>query len=206
MTTARTFLGHPRRLSRIVLIAVGLLLTGCAGGGSTAAAGPGQGDSGAPESGGDDSGTGPGLQVTLNIAGAATVHGSTRAMLPFTASGGQVSSCADYAKGSSDSSGNPMLELPSIIAAQPISGHRVLFTNQIKPYHGAGQYAKDALHGQGGGATVEIDDQAYALGATATAVTLIQPDGSGTLAFANFGNAQNGSTLSGSVMWTCTDH
>jgi hypothetical protein len=215
MEIARTFLGHRhghRRCAGVILAAVGLLLAGCAGGGSSDAGGSDQGygtSGSAPaaagtDAGGDDSDQAA-LKITVDLTGATPLHGEASSfLLPFDQSGHQAANCAEYAKGAPDSGGKPIIQLPSVIAAQPMNGHQVLFTNQLDPYHGPGHYTADAFEGQGGGATVEIDGHAYAKDSSSTADTDVQPDGSGTVRFSGF-RLDGGGTLAGTVSWTCHD-
>jgi hypothetical protein len=190
-------------------VAIGLLLGGCDEAATPASPGAPAGDGApAPDASGGDSGLGgigPTLRISLDLNGPVTLHGETTSLAAFTSTGQRISSCADYAKGSTDSSGSPLIQLPSVLTTSgaPIAGHQVLFTNQLKPYHGPGSYGRDALSGQGGGATVEIDHNAFALGPSSTANTEIRPDGSGQFTFADFRGDSSG-TLSGTVTWTCT--
>jgi hypothetical protein len=185
-------------------VTVGLVLAGCGdapvrGGAADPA------DSSDPDASSGESGLGgPTFRVTLNLNGAVALNAQTTTQSAFTSTGKRISSCADYAKGSTDSSGSQLIQLPSVLttSSAPIEGHQVLFTNELKNYHGPGTYGRDSLVGQGGGATVEIDHQAYALAPSSTADTETRADGSGQLTFADFGDSSG--TLSGTVSWTCT--
>lgn len=78
------------------------------------------------------------MRVTFAITGAVAVHGTTTTLMPTNQNGGFPASCADYAKGSTDSAGTPRIQLPSVAGSGPVDGHEVLFTNQIRDYHGPG--------------------------------------------------------------------
>lgn len=185
---------------------IGMLLAGC-----DEAPGqrnpPGSANCPAPDtsSGSADLG-GVTLQITLDLTGAITLHGNITTQSAISSAGQRITSCADYAKGGTDSSGKPQIQLPTVIttSAHPIQGHQVPFTNQLTPYHGPGGYQRGTLSGQGGAATVEIDHKAYALASPeCTANTEIHADGSSQFTFAD-SQADESCTLSGTVTWTCT--
>jgi hypothetical protein len=206
------FAGRPsaRRLPRALgagacTLALLAAVAGCGDSGSPdQAAGQPGGPSmsgGAADAGGDDAE--PALKISVDLTGATTLHGEASSLLlPFDQSGHQPADCAEYARGATDSGGQPMIQLPSVISAAPMDGHQVLFTNQLEPYHGPGRYTAEAFEGQGGGATVEIDGKAFAKDSSSVADTEVQPDGSGTVTFSDF-RQDDGSTLSGTVRWTC---
>ena len=140
-----------------------------------------------------------GFCITVDITGAATVQGTAEAL--------NLGTCADFAKGESPGGD---LQLPGLLGEE-IGGQKVSAFNEIRGYSGPGTYEKDVIRSVGGVIDVSIDTTPYQLADETTAQAVINPDGSGSLTFANLKEGEQGNPttpkgmISGSYSWTCTD-
>jgi hypothetical protein len=140
-----------------------------------------------------------GFCITVDITGAVTVQGTTQAL--------NLGTCADFAKGEAPGGD---LQLPGLLGDE-IGGKKVSAYNEIREYAGPGTYEKDVIRSVAGVIDVSIDTTPYQLADETTAQAVINPDGSGSLTFANLKEGEQGNPttpkgmISGSYSWTCTD-
>lgn len=190
-----------RHRARMVAITAGLLL---------ATAGCGDDPSG-PAGANDDGGTSAGeptIQATFDITGVVTVKDTVTSILPAGYSGTKPATCDEYAKGSTTSSGKPVLMLPNFVTEDSIGGQRLTVDGKVSDYHGPGTYPRSQLSGQGGAIAIMTGDHSLSAGDKSNLSVTINPDGSGSFTFDQLMGMSNGTTpesISGKLSWTCKD-
>jgi hypothetical protein len=200
--TIRTNRRAPALLAAGTLLALLPLLSLLAACGGTAA-GSGAAAGGAADDGGYGS---PMTQVTVDVSGSVTVKGTSSA-LPATEHGVDYNTCAQYAKGEADDSGDKYFVLPQDLK-QLVGGKQVLVGAMIEDYTGPSGYGGGKLTDSGTPAGLSFDGKLYFMGEGSKSTVSVTGDGGGKWEFTglvvqNANNTQSGGKLSGSVAWTC---
>jgi hypothetical protein len=177
---------------------------------STAACGGTSGSATSPSDGvpaGDGVSLGSTITMTFDIAGAATVKG-TSSSIPGVDNGVDPDNCAAYAKGG-QKNGKLHYVLPRDMH-DPIDGKQLLVGALVDDYTGPGTYGTDQLTDMGSPAGIDIDGKIYFQQRETKSEVVVDADGGGSWTFTELdvqkeNNTQGGTPISGKVTWSCKD-
>jgi hypothetical protein len=180
-----------------MILAASLLTTTACGAGDDSS----KGDTGS-------AGLGPQLTVTFDLTGAISLSGKQNAAVP-TDNGTFASSCADYAKGSTDKNGKTFYMAAGLLDG-PVAGKKVTLEMWIKDYTGPGSYSKDRLAAPGSEPSIAVDSKIYGTWPDSTSSKAVTDGkGGGVWTFKKLAvtgpEGKPGAAVSGTVKWACRE-